>query len=70
MIKLFDPVSTWFPAGKTTVLPLTVVSRVRGGAAGLILVIMMMTFYIDTSQPTSPRYRQRLDSQKQQPFNF
>ena len=58
MIKLFDPVSTWFPAGKTKVLPLTVVSRVRGGAAGLILVIMMMTFYIDTSQPTSPRYRQ------------
>ena len=28
MIKLFDPVSTWFPAGKTKVLPLTVVGRV------------------------------------------
>lgn len=29
MIKLFDPVSTWFPAGKTKVLPLTVVSSQR-----------------------------------------
>lgn len=58
MIKLFDPVSTWFPAGKTKVLPLTVLSRVGGGAAALIPVTMTMTFYTDTSQPTGPRCRQ------------
>ena len=45
MIKSFDPVSTSFPDAKTKALPLTVLSRIRGGAAMLMILVMMMTFY-------------------------
>ena len=45
MIKSFDPVSTWFSDATTKALPLTVPSRIRGGAAVRMVLEMMMTFY-------------------------
>ena len=52
--KKRKPVSTCFPDAIDSS------EKSQEGAAMLmILVIIMMTFYIDTSQPTSPRCRQQ-----------